>query len=95
MDDTSYPSPKTLVSVWIALLLLSAATMVAGRVNLTESIGVFWMLALMCVVWLKAMLIMRYYLDLRSAAGGWGTVFNALTLVIVVIVAGLYLVSGS
>ena len=90
MQHSSYPTARTLFITWAVLMALTIGTMIAGKVTVTASIGIFWMAALIAVTWVKAGLILSYYLDLKSARGGWNKLFTALVTVILVIVFALY-----
>ena len=90
MDHKIFPKPKTLIKVWLVLMGLTITTMIAGKVTSVASIGIIWMAVLMVVTVVKASLILDFYLDLKSAKGGWNKGFLSLLLVIVVIIFGLY-----
>ncbi len=93
MQHSNYPSPRTLFIVWLVLMGLSAATMIAGQVTTTLSLGMVWMAVLLLAAGLKSSLILRYYLDLKSASSGWNTLFTGLVMAILVTVFGLYVAS--
>jgi len=90
MDHNSFPKTKTLIYVWLALMAATISTMIAGKVTSTASIGVFWMAILMVATVVKSTLILGFYLDLKSASGGWFKGFGVFMVVIVVIIFGLY-----
>ena len=90
MNSHTRPTPRKLVFIWLVLMALSLATMLAGKITSIETVGPAWMLILMAVTWIKANLILRYYLELNAASGGWNKVFNAIISLIIVILFGLY-----
>ena len=90
MNHDSFPKTKTLVYVWLGLMVATISTMIAGKVTDTTSIGIFWMVILMAATMVKSTLILGFYLDLKSASGNWFKGFVILTLVIVLIILGLY-----
>ncbi len=90
MKHAQYPAPRTLFIIWLALILATAITMMAGKVTQIASIGVVWTAVLMIVTGLKANLILSYFLDLRSATGGWNKAFNALIIIIIIAIFALY-----
>jgi len=71
-------------------MALTIATMIAGKVTNTVSLGMVWMAVLMAVTWLKATLILNYYLDLKSATGGWNKGFIILAGMILLFVFAIY-----
>jgi hypothetical protein len=91
LKHTAFPTPKTLIVVWLALMIATIGTMIAGKVTQVSSIGPTWILVLMGVTLLKASLILNYFLDLRSASKGWNKGFVGLVAVIVSGVVALYL----
>ncbi len=95
MKHDTYPAPATLVTVWLVLMLATLATMIAGKVTEISSIGTIWMGVLMVVTWLKARLILLYFLDLKSATGGWSTGFGALVIFILIALFGLYIIGDT
>ena len=82
--------PKTLITVWLALMAAALATMVAGRVTETASPGLVYLGVLMMITWLKAVLVLRYFLDLKAAEKGWFGGFSILTGGILLVVWGVY-----
>ncbi len=80
-----------LLSVWAVLMLATIATMFSGKVSDITSIGPIWMGLLLIVTYVKATLILGYYLDLKSATGGWNKGFNTLVATILMITYAMYL----
>jgi len=69
----------TLMKAWIALAALTLATMAAGAAqgaSMPVMVGI-----VLAVAGLKASTILRHFLGLRSASGGWRVLF-ALYLVV-------------
>jgi len=92
MQHSSYPKPRTLLIVWLLLMGLTVATMVAGKVTATHSIGTVWLAVLLIVAGLKSSLILHYYLDLKSASAGWNKLFSGLVWFILLTVFAIYVV---
>ena len=90
MNTHTPPTPRKLAIIWLFLMGLGMTTMLAGKVTSIETVGSAWMLILMALTWIKAHLILRYYLELDAASGGWSKVFNAIISLIIVILFGLY-----
>jgi len=90
MSSHTPATPRKLAIIWLVLMALGLGTMLAGKVTAIEPVGVKWMLILMAITWIKANLILRYYLELDAATGGWSTVFNSLISLIIAILLGLY-----
>lgn len=90
MNSHPPATPRKLVIIWLILMGLGLATMLAGKVTSIEPVGTAWMIALMAVTWIKANLILRYYLELDAATGDWNAVFNSLISLIILILLGLY-----
>ncbi len=90
---SSHPpaTPRKLTIIWLVLMVLGLATMLAGKVTATEPVGIKWMVILMTITWIKANLILRYYLELDAATGGWSKVFNSLISLIILVLLGLYI----
>ena len=83
-------SPRTLLIVWAILMALSIATMIAGKVTDVQSPGLLWMAILLLVAGSKAILILRYYLDLKSASEGWSKAFISLVSLLLLTLFALY-----
>ncbi len=94
MQHSYYPKPKTLIIVWLLLMGLSIATMIAGKVTTNLSIGTIWLAVLLIVAGLKSNLILHYYLDLKSASTGWNKLFSGLVWFILFAVFAIYVVGG-
>jgi hypothetical protein len=71
----------TLVKAWIVLAALTLAAMGAGAMQDTSVPVVVQVGVVLAVAGLKASTILRYFLGLRSASGGWRVLF-ALYLVV-------------
>ena len=92
MQHTSYPSPRTLLIIWLLLMGLTVTTMIAGKVTATMSIGTLWLAVLLIVAGLKSSIILHYYLDLKSASTGWNKLFSGLVWFILFAVFAIYMV---
>jgi len=83
---------RKLFVVWLSLMILTMGTMLAGKVVSTQSLGIFWMVALMLVTFSKALLILDYYLELKTAIGPWGKLFTSSIALLLIILIGIYAV---
>ena len=90
MSNHTPPTPRKLAFIWLILMGLGLATMLAGKVTAVTSLGIPWMVVLMAVAWIKANLILRYFLELNAATAGWSKTFNTLISLIIIIILGLY-----
>lgn len=93
MEQSNYPSLRSLTSVWLIILFLSIGTLFTGQVDQPSTIGLLWMLGLLGVTLFKSILILDYFLDLKAASGSWNKVFISLICIILLIIYGLYAVS--
>ncbi len=90
MNAHTPATPRKLTIIWLVLMVLGLATMLAGKVTSIEPVGIKWMLILMTITWIKANLILRYYLELDAASGGWSKVFNSIISLIILALLALY-----
>jgi len=90
MHANQHPSTRTLIVIWACLIAATIMTMVAGKVTEVTSIGLVWVGLLMLVTWVKAILIVSYFLNLKAATGNWQQVFTLLIGAIIVIIFVLY-----
>ena len=81
---------RKLALIWLALMGLGIATMIAGKATNISSLGTLWMAALMAITWVKAHLILRHFLELDAATGGWSKAFNMMISLIIFILLALY-----
>ena len=88
------PSGRTLLIAWGLLMALTFATMIAGRVTSTASLGLMWSAVLLVVTWAKARTILQIYLNLRSAPKGWQAGFNGILIFLLVVIFAVYAVSA-
>lgn len=84
-----YPSTKTLVLAWAALMALTLGTIFTGQVSNPKSLGLGFMAALAIVTWWKSTVILRTYLNLRTVPS-WADGFSVLIALILAIVVTLY-----
>jgi hypothetical protein len=89
---TAQPSRKTLLAAWALMMALSLGTILAGRVTLDAPLGALFMLALLALTLVKAMAILRVYLNLRAAPAGWTAGFLAYLVLLLTVVLLLYLI---
>ncbi len=84
------PTRKELIYAWFAMMLLTIGTMIAGHVTSSRSLGILWMSALMLITFFKARYILRYYLNLKAATGGWNSAFNAFLIILLLSILALF-----
>ena len=65
------PSTRTLILCWVVLMALTIGTMISGRATSDTALTAALVLSLGLITWVKSMLILRYYLNLRTASKGW------------------------
>ena len=78
---------KGLLLVWLILIGLTVGTMITGKVTQNVSLSLVWAVGLFAVTLIKSRLILNYYLELKSASGSWGRLFNALVYILISILA--------
>ncbi len=88
--QANQPTRRELIYAWVAMMVLTIGTMLAGHVTSTQSLGVIWMSALMLITFLKARYILRYYLNLKAATGSWNSAFNAFLFILLISILGLF-----
>lgn len=91
MDHSHYPSARRLVIVWFALMAAALATLLAGTITGDKAVGPAWMAVAMIAASTKMLLILEYFLDLRSAGAGWRRLLNILAVVFPAAVFVIYL----
>lgn len=87
-----FPSRTSLLIAWALLIALTVGTIFTGRVTYQSTLGVPLFAALLLVTWLKAGIILRTYLNLRTVPAA----ADALTILvglIFAIIATLYVLS--
>ena len=88
------PSRKILITAWLTLLALTMGTMISGHVSGGNALGPAWIAALAAITLFKARIILRDYLNLRAASGGWGRGFTAFLILLLGILALLFIIQG-
>ncbi len=84
------PGIRLLARAWAIMMLLTVGTMIAGRVTSDVTLGVAWMVALSAITWGKSLFILRYYLNLRAAEGGWNKAFSSFLFVLLLLILLLF-----
>ncbi len=87
-----FPSRKSLFIAWALLIALTVGTIFTGRVTYQSTLGVPLFASLLLVTWLKASIILRIYLNLRTVPAA----ADALTILIgliLAVIATLYVLS--
>ncbi|MBL4800302.1 MAG: cytochrome C oxidase subunit IV family protein [Emcibacter sp.] len=85
------PSTRILLLCWLALMILTVGTMLSGRVTSETALSSGLIISLGIITWFKSMLILRYYLNLRTASRGWNRAFNSYLFVVLGIVTLIFL----
>lgn len=85
------PSIRTLVFCWLALMILTIGTMLSGRVTSEVALSATLIISLAVITWFKSMLILRYYLNLRTASKGWNKAFNSYLFIVLGIITLIFL----
>lgn len=86
------PDRRTLTLCWLVLIALTVGTMISGRVTSEAALSAFLIVSLGIITWFKSMLILRYYLNLRSASKGWNKAFNSYLFVVLGIITAIFLI---
>lgn len=92
MDHSHYPSTRKLIIVWLTLMAAALATLLAGTITGEKTVGPVWMAVAMIAASIKMLLILEYFLDLKSAGVGWRQAFNTLAVVLPATVFVIYLI---
>lgn len=87
-----YPSVRTLIASWALLMVLTVATMFAGRVVGTGRLGPALLAALFVVTWAKAGIILRQYLNLRTVPSAADALIVLIGLILAVVLS-LYMLA--
>ncbi|MBL4895135.1 MAG: cytochrome C oxidase subunit IV family protein [Emcibacter sp.] len=85
------PNIRTLVFCWLALMILTIGTMLSGRVTSEVALSATLIISLAAITWFKSMLILRYYLNLRTASKGWNKAFNSYLFIVLGIITLIFL----
>ena len=70
---------------------LSVGTMISGQVTSQASLSAFLIVTLGLITWFKSMMILRYYLNLRTASAGWNKAFNSYLFIVLSIITVIFL----
>lgn len=85
------PSTRTLILCWVVLMALTIGTMISGRATSDTALTAALVLSLGLITWVKSMLILRYYLNLRTASKGWIKGFNSYLFIVLGIIMLIFL----
>jgi hypothetical protein len=87
------PSNKRqLVWAWIAMMMLSLGTMIAGKAGGQFHLGIWWALALLVITGVKARIILARYLNLSEASKDWNGAFTTILVILLLAILGIFLV---
>jgi len=86
------PDRRTLTICWLVLMALTVGTMISGRVTSEVALSAFLIISLGIITWFKSMLILRYYLNLKSASKGWNKAFNIYLFIVLGIITAIFLI---
>lgn len=93
-DRRSYfPGTRALLLAWGLLIVLTLATMAAGRVLETRHLGAALLGVLFLITWVKAGVILRQYLNLRTVPAAADALMILIALILA-IVASLYVLGA-
>lgn len=84
-----FPTVRALLVSWAMLMALTLGTMAAGRVLDEQRLGLLLLASLFGVTWLKAGVILRQYLNLRTVPAAADALMIVIGLILA-IVASLY-----
>lgn len=84
------PSRRLLVFCWVLLVLLAVGTLFSGQATSLNRLPPLLILSLGILTWVKAMLVLRYYLNLKSASRGWNRAFNSYLFIILAILTSIF-----
>ena len=85
------PSLRSLLLCWLVLLILTLGTMISGRVTSNISLTTLLIISLGLITWFKTLLILRYYLNLKSASKGWNHAFGGYLFVLLGLITLIFL----
>lgn len=85
------PSPRLLTICWLILMGLTVGTMFSGQVTMQTSLSALLIVTLGLITWFKSMLILRYYLNLRTASSGWNKALNSYLFIVLGIITTIFL----
>ncbi len=86
------PDRRTLTICWLVLMALTVGTMISGRVTSEVALSAFLIISLGIITWFKSILILRYYLNLKSASKGWNKAFNSYLFIVLGIITAIFLI---
>lgn len=72
---TQHPSRRRLTFAWTLLMVLTIASLMAGRANIAGPLGLTGSAVVLTVAVVKAHRILMDFLNLRAAPAGWRGVF--------------------
>lgn len=70
------PDPRRLTRAWGLLVILTVASLLAGRAGEAGSLGLLGSAVVLAVAAFKAQRILMDFLNLRAAPAGWRTVLT-------------------
>lgn len=80
-----FPSRTSLAVAWALLITLTLGTMLTGRVTHQAKLALPLFSALMLVTWIKAGIILRSYLNLRTVPAAADTLTIVIGLILAVV----------
>ena len=101
MHHDNYPRPRTLLIVWLVLMILTTGTMVFGvylpiskvpaSLSATGWVSHLSVVMTLAISGYKSRLILSWYLDLQSASPGWNKGFMAAVIIILMAISIPYI----
>ena len=85
------PSTQNLILCWLILMIFTIGTMLSGRAISGGVLSGVLIISLGFITWFKSMLILRYYLNLKSASKGWNKAFNSYLFIVLGVITLIFL----
>ncbi|WP_339863525.1 cytochrome C oxidase subunit IV family protein [Paremcibacter congregatus] len=86
------PPPRALVFCWLFLLLLTLASMFSGQATRLITLSAPMIFTLGLITWGKALLMLRYYLNLKAASRGWNKAFGGYLFIVTGLLTAIFLI---
>ncbi len=94
MQNLTPITVRHLFLVWLGLMALSLGTMFVGKVSWVGSLVPVWVSGLLLVTFIKAVLILGHFLELKQAHGPWAKLFISLIAAILLVLLAIYAVQS-
>ncbi|PHR62722.1 MAG: hypothetical protein COA47_02230 [Robiginitomaculum sp.] len=94
MQNSAPITIRHLFLIWLGLMVLSLGTMIVGKVSTIGPLGPVWVSGLLLVTFIKAVLILDHFLELKQAHGPWAKLFISLIAAILLVLLVIYAVQS-